>query len=391
MAYAAIEEILSRVSPANPPPPSRFPDFAPEDLKAWGYFICVYLDCSSDGEGRPSFMPEYRRETGDARWNMWEDVCEPFRCIYGRNEAAVKGNYFKILLDYIKKLTAKWHDTAKRSGKILGFDITEGNYAGMYGRAMQARNVAWQKIMTYSATLIGVQNAANSKIILPEIAVLYGKVKTAWDSVFGSVATIKITSSYRTPREQDLVPTARKNQETTHATGGAIDVQPNQDFILFAGNKKKFVFWGYLAWLFRVTGKAAFGKKPYTLVEETAGNEVVHVSYTYLLNKSAISEVVTPELVRPYLGELPHEYKWSPNLLKEDLGPNAITNYWKDFDANTFTLDWLESNVGGLDPNGAVSAGWMSGFLTYLSNHGIEKEKVSRVQINMLDLQSGEP
>lgn len=110
-----------------------------------------------------------------------------------------------------------------------------------------------------------------------------------------------------------------------------------------------------------------------------------------MLNKSAISEVVTPELVRSYRGELPHEYKWSPNLLKEDLGPNAITNYWKDFDANTFTLDWLESNVGGLDPNGAVSAGWMSGFLTYLSNHGIEKEKVSRVQINMLDLQSGEP
>lgn len=110
-----------------------------------------------------------------------------------------------------------------------------------------------------------------------------------------------------------------------------------------------------------------------------------------MLNESAISEVVTPELVRPYRGELPHEYKWSPNLLKEDLGPNAITNYWKDFDANTFTLDWLVSNVGSLDPNGAVSAGWMSGFLTYLSNHGIEKEKVSRVQINMLDLQSGEP
>ncbi len=35
MAYATIDEILSRVDHRSPYPPGQFPDFDPEDLKAW--------------------------------------------------------------------------------------------------------------------------------------------------------------------------------------------------------------------------------------------------------------------------------------------------------------------------------------------------------------------
>lgn len=390
MAYATIENILSQVSPEAPPDPSLFPDFDPQDMKAWAYFIHVYLDCTSRGEGRPSFMPRYFSDAGTVRWDAWDEIRDPFYKPYGHEfDASIKGSYIKILLDYIKKLTEQWYNAPKDSLQILGFKVTPKNYPALYSRAMEARDVAWRKIMAYSAALIGVQDSANSRIILPEIAVLYGKVKYAWDSVFGNVASIRITSSYRTPREQDLVATTRKNPETTHATGGAIDVQPDWGNILFPWVDKRFVFWAYLVWLFRVTGQATFGKKPYTILEKD--NNVVHVSYTYLLNEMANSQYVTPELVRPYRGDLPHESKTSAKLLKEDLGPNAITDYWEVFNANTFSLESLESDVARLDPNGAVSAAWMSGFLNYLREHGIEQDKVSRVNITSLGSQYGDP
>ena len=72
MAYATIENILSQVSPKAPPDPSLFPDFDPQDMKAWAYFIYLYMD-SAQGQfdelgystnlwqpgKRPIFLPVY--------------------------------------------------------------------------------------------------------------------------------------------------------------------------------------------------------------------------------------------------------------------------------------------------------------------------------------------
>lgn len=79
MPYATIDEILSRVDRRSPCPPGQFPDFDPEDLNAWAYFIYVYLDCSQADlrtwpsleparRGWPSFLPNTMR--AQEEWEM---------------------------------------------------------------------------------------------------------------------------------------------------------------------------------------------------------------------------------------------------------------------------------------------------------------------------------
>lgn len=278
----------------------------------------------------------------------------------------------------------------------MGFDLKGETiddrwtfFLGLYNRAMQARDIAWRKIMTYCATLIGNQNASNTRIIIPEMAILYSHVKAQWDVVFGGVAGLVLSSGYRTTTQQQNLPPGRRNVETTHATGGAIDIHPDGASILFAGSQKRLVFLGYLAWLCKVIGYRELGKEPYTIAE-IRDNRVLHVSYAWLLYAGMEDEYteILPELVRPYDGELPHNTNTGA-LLREVQGPNQIDEHWNLFNEDNFDLDALENGVNSLDPNGAVSAAWIQGLLRFLENNEDlllepDQRRLARININVL-------
>ncbi len=396
MPYATIREILSEVDAENPPAPEHFPDFNPTDIEAWAYFIHVYLDSSQSDFGRPSFLPKYTRATGGFQHGFLSQE-NPFAPRYPANyDEAIKATYIKKILDYIKILTRKWGWVSLKLESVMGFEIKADTdegwwnfYRALYNRAMSARDVAWRKIMTYCATLIGNQNASNTRIIIPEMAILYSHVKAQWDVVFGEVAGLVLSSGYRTTTQQQNLPPGRRNVETTHATGGTIDIHPDRDSILFAGSDKRFVFLGYLAWLCKVIGHRELGKKPYTIVEIT-DNRVLHVSYAWLLYVGMEDEYkeILPESVRPYDGELPHNTNTGA-LLREVQGPNRIDEHWNRFDEENFDLDALENGVDRLDPNGAVSAAWIQGLLRFLENNedlllAPDQRRLARININAL-------
>lgn len=399
MPYATIREILSEVNAENPPAPEQFPDFNPEDVEAWSYFIYVYLDSSQSDFGRPLFLPKYSI-TGEFQYSFLLPEKNPFLSKHPPYDAGIKAAYLKKILDYIKVLTRGWVGRDKTSliGKkqVMGFDLKGETaddrwtfFLGLYNRAMSARDVAWRKIMTYCATLIGKQDASKTRIIIPQMAILYSYVKAQWDAVFGQVANLVISSGYRTPAEQRALQVGRRNVETTHATGGTIDIHPDRDNILFAGSNKRFVFLGYLAWLCKVIGHSYLGKEPYTIAEITS-NHLLHVSYTWLLYVGMEDEYkeILPEFVRPYNGELPHNTNTGA-LLREVQGPNRIDEHWNRFDEENFDLDALENGVDRLDPNGAVSASWMEGLLRFLENNEElllepDRQRLARINIDAL-------
>ncbi|TKJ43140.1 hypothetical protein CEE36_05160 [candidate division TA06 bacterium B3_TA06] len=407
MPYATIREILSEVDAENPPAPEHFPDFNPTDIEAWAYLIHVYLDSSQSDFGRPSFLPKYTRATGGFQYGFLSQE-NPFAPRYPANyDKAIKATYIKKILDYITILTRAWIGRDKISligqKQVMGFDLKGETiddrwtfFLGLYNRAMQARDIAWRKIMTYCATLIGNQNASNTRIIIPEMVILYSYVKAQWDAVFGQVANLVISSGYRTPAEQRGLKVPHSAQ-TTHAVGGTIDVQPDLSAILFTGQQKRFVFWGYLAWLFRVVGNDRLEKVPYTLVETRKGNNVVHVSYAYLLYTQMKDEykAILPGFLLPYDGDLPHIHdpKTGKAKVKAEMqGPNTIpaSKYWNTFNEGSFNFSRLGSDaVNNLTGAGAVSASWMAGFVKFLQKKedltDLQKKKISRINLHHLD------
>lgn len=411
MAYANIIEIKEKVNPEKPCAPEQFPDFNPEDVEAWAYFIYVYLDSSQRTFGRPGFLPKYR-VSGQFEYGFLAER-NPFAVkLASPYDAAVKASYIRQILGYVELLTRGWLKwdafTLRLQRRVMGFEI-KGNsdeellksYTALYKRAMKARDAAWRKIMTYCAALIGKQDSKNSRLILPEMTILYSYVKPKWNDVFGRVAGLVITSGYRTPAQQSGLAVTHSAQ-TTHALGGAIDVQPELSKIFFSASdirdNRRFVFWGYLAWLFRVIGFRELGKVPYTLVETDPGNNVVHVSYAYLLYTTMKGDYkqVLPGFLLPYEGDLPHTHSAGRTTPKAEMqGPNTVTagKYWESFDESTFNFDDLSNDVFKLTGAGAVSASWLSGFVNYLKNHKNlldpqDQTKVDLINTGALDVQA---
>jgi len=384
MPYATIDEILSRVDRRSPCPPGQFPDFDPEDLKAWAYFIYVYLDCSQADlrtwpsleparRGWPSFLPKYDASTGRIG-----DVPPP-ESLDAAHRPTVPFEKLRKILDYISYCMEVWREepqTYQYPTRILGFlfdDYDEYDYC--FQRAKDARDVAWEKAMDYSARALypyadpnerpGGPNVVASgesgtdvAYILPDIASLFLEVNEEWNRTFNrSIHGLEIQSGYRTQNWHEQVGTVR---QSAHVAGAAIDVLPKQRLINVLGLN---VCIAYLCWLFkRVAWKSpnfrrvtlTDGQKvdvvPYTIFEN---NQTCHVSYAWLLcaavNRNVRKDVL-PNIVRPYNGDV-------PSNRNEFGGPGRLHPLWgvSHRDRRDFR---------SLSPSGGVTAGWLAEYIS---------------------------
>ncbi|MCK4232665.1 D-alanyl-D-alanine carboxypeptidase family protein, partial [candidate division WOR-3 bacterium] len=265
MPYATIDEILRQVPADNPGSPTGFPDFDPEDTKAWAYFVYVYLDASqSDGYGRPCFLPRYGRKAGSGESVWYENVIEweggaanPFKEKFAPDyDKMHRIGMIKLIFNYINNLVREWHyGYDGKSDRKMGFYIKNRSreiYIEYLRRVDKARDVAWRKVMQYSGEMLysysrehvdsgtrqyKVQAENGEALILPALALLFAKVNREWNEVFSQ--DLKITSGYRTfNQQQNLYEKLKKEEEetgrkryvalhSTHVCGAAIDVVPS--------------------------------------------------------------------------------------------------------------------------------------------------------------------
>ena len=398
MPYATIDEILSRVDRGSPCPPGQFPDFDPEDLKAWAYFIHVYLDFSQ-GTGWfaspvatrtmewPAFLPRYNEGSGRV------DDPPPLARLSHLEE-------LRKILGYVSYCMGVWRIKPViilGSTTILGFSIdSDDAYNGCFQRAKDARDVAWEKVMSYSARQLypyadpwerpGGPNVVASgdqedgedvAFILPDITLLYLEANREWQQVFGDIGSgnIEIQSGYRTPdwhreiyqriRHLEEPPRLEDIPQSAHLAGAAIDVLPPQVFIDAVGLN---ICIGYLCWLFRQVAwnSSTFGRVtlsdrrtveivPYTIYE---GGNTCHVSFAWLLYTQyleAARKEVLPEVVRPYGGDV------TTSNRAEFRGPGQLSPLWNDFDADNMNLDRLRGSAG-------ITAQWLAGYIEHRIN-----------------------
>ncbi len=420
MPYATIDEILRQVPADNPGSPTGFPDFDPEDTKAWAYFVYVYLDASqSDGYGRPCFLPRYGRKAGSGESVWYENVIEweggaanPFKEKFTSDyDEMHRIGLIKLIFNYINNLVREWHyGYDGKSDRKMGFYIKNRSreiYNEYLNRVDKARNVAWDKAMKYSAEMLyghsesynrgkrkyAVQADTGEAFILPDLALLFFKVNCEWKKVFPW--ELKITGGYRTKTHQKRV--YEKAQEggtpaakhSAHVSGTAIDVVPKIRFYrdLDCGTN---IILGYLAWLFRrvarrdktyvhieyagnvsrqreesfeINGDKLLAVVPYTLVES---GHTLHVSYIWLLRVMGATrnkekdkkerKELLPPRVRPYSDDLANPEG------KEALGPKAFDPLFDSFDERTYK----SKLCGGVRQTLGVSANWMKGLIEYV-------------------------
>jgi hypothetical protein len=397
MPYATIDEILSRVDRSNPCPPGQFPNFDPEDLKAWAYFIHVYLDFSQ-GAGWfvswnkrremewPAFLPRYNE--GSRR----VDEPPPLGRLSHLEE-------LREILGYISYCMEVWRIKPPMSTKILGFSIdSDDDYNGCFQRAKEARDVGWEKAMSYSARELypyadpwergagrpnpvasGDRDEEGNDIayILPDIALLYLESNREWQQVFGDIGSgrIEIQAGYRTPdwhreiyrriRGLEEPPDLENIPQSAHLAGAAIDVLPPQTFINAVGLN---ICIGYPCWLFRQVAwhSPTFGRVtlsdgrtvdvvPYTIFEN---NQTCHVSFAWLLYAQYLEAVrrdVLAEIVRPYGGDV------TTSNRAEFRGPGQLSPLWDDFDADNMNLDRLGGSAG-------ITAWWLARYIEHRIN-----------------------
>ena len=333
MPYATIDEILSRVDRRSPCPPGQFPDFDPEDLKAWAYFIHVYLDFSqgvgwfvSWNKRREmewlAFLPRYNEGSGRV-----DDLP-----LLGRLSHLEE---LRKILDYVSYCMGVWRikpAIIPGATTILGFFIdSDDAYNGCFQRAKDARDVAWEKVMSYSARQ------------------LYPYAD-------------EIQSGYRTQNWHERVGTVR---QSAHCAGAAIDVLPPQVFIDAVGLN---ICIGYLCWLFRQVAwhSSTFGRVtlsdrriveivPYTIYE---GGITCHVSFAWLLYAQyleATRREVLPEITRPYGGDV------TTSNRAEFRGPGQLSPLFDAFDADNM-------NLGALSGSAGVTARWLAGYIEHRIN-----------------------
>jgi len=384
MPYATIDEILSRVDRRSPCPPGQFPDFDPEDLKAWAYFIHVYLDFSqgvgwfvSWNKRREmewlAFLPRYNEGSGRV-----DDLP-----LLGRLSHLEE---LRKILDYVSYCMGVWRikpAIIPGATTILGFFIdSDDAYNGCFQRAKDARDVAWEKVMSYSARQLypyadlwergaGRPNPVASgergtdvAYILPDISLLYLEANREWQNVFGDIGSgrIEIQSGYRTQNWHERVGTVR---QSAHCAGAAIDVLPPQVFIDAVGLN---ICIGYLCWLFRQVAwhSSTFGRVtlsdrriveivPYTIYE---GGITCHVSFAWLLYAQyleATRREVLPEITRPYGGDV------TTSNRAEFRGPGQLSPLFDAFDADNM-------NLGALSGSAGVTARWLAGYIEHRIN-----------------------
>ena len=416
MPYATIDEILSRVDRRSPYPPGQFPDFDPEDLKAWAYFIHVYLDFSQ-GTGWfaspvatrtmewPAFLPRYNEGAGRV------DDLPPLARLSHLEE-------LRKILDYVSYCMGVWRikpAIIPGATRILGFSIdSDDDYNGCFQRAKDARDVAWEKVMSYSARRLypyadpwerpGGPNVVASgdqedgedvAFILPDITLLYLEANREWQQVFGDIGSgrIEIQAGYRTQNWQRRVSRAR---QSAHVAGAAIDVLPPQVFMdcfpFQKDNYGKRISIGYLCWLFRRAAQNSPYFREIVVLNRGQPNETrvprmpktlcepgtAHISFGWLLHAVGSRDVrqdVLPSVTRPYPVDAndPDAGTDVPTSRTRDefQGPGRLDHLWDVFDPTQYATLNFGAISNQPDYSGGISAQWLAGYINEaLNNRG---------------------
>jgi len=422
MPYATIREILSEVDSENSPAPADFPDFDPEDLQAWAYFIYVYLDCSQADlrtwpsleparRGWPSFLPKYDASTGRMGY------VPPPESLDAAHRPTAPFEKLRKILDYISYCMEVWREepqTYQYPTRILGFlfdDYDEYDYC--FQRAKDARDVAWKKAMDYSARALypyadpaergtGEPNVVASgergtdvAYILPDIASLFLEVNEEWNRTFQnrSIHGLEIQSGYRTQNWQRRVSRAG---QSAHVAGAAIDVLPPRDFYqAFPFRERNYgqrISIGYLCWLFRRAAQNSPYFREIVVLNRGQPNETrvprmpktlcepgtAHISFGWLLHAVGSRDVrqdVLPSVTRPYPVDAndPDAGTDVPTSRTRDefQGPGQLNPLWDVFDPTQYATLNFGAISNQPDYSGGISARWLAGFINEaLNNRG---------------------
>jgi len=402
MPYDTKAQIMQNATPQAPGNPrDHFSNFDPLDPEVWSYFIYLYLDASQSNDwGHPGFLPTFNRFTNSFSYAEGYNIeRHPLLNRYNAvDDKIIKSTVLRSILTYVQNLVTEWVSNQIDSGTKLGFRInSQATYDGCLARVQEARDVAWEAAMKYSAESLyeyadptntrGRTNVAQSDdglaFILPDMTILFVEVYKMWREAFPGV-NLRILSGYRTEAHQRGMhnnPWAAPRSH--HEEGAAIDVLPEAEFYqafddnaILGGENGRNMFMGYLAWLFRRVAERRLGtveingrqqvKIPHTLVEN--GN-VLHVSYGWLLRligNQQTRQDILPSVVRPLNNDIIHPDGWEARV------PGRLNPLLDYFNENSY-----RNQVDSLDRNGGVTSRWLFELITHILDDEETRDLIS--------------